>query len=746
MGFENFEHPQRQADDTQVITRLLINGKIEGPPNRNKIVKLPGYANSVTGRSKSGGGNIQFDKVFIFKDPRHGYATQKTFFAIWSNKMYWWSGTEWHEVEWNGIEACNFDEIRFWYDRDELHISGGDEGRAAVYKHLDRDPGVGTGYFYNSRGFTGFWFGPEELPQFNLRDRTIKDGTEYMSLVGNWGENIDESLAHYLMAVYNCEGQEGIYKEKSYIFIGPGTATGNGFSVEFTVDFKNLDKRVTSIDVYGAIGMMSGGAPIDVVELDKQDEISLDWKFLKRISINEDTVWLETDSDSGEYTDDDTIKTYTTKEPKFDFKDDALNDDYYLAARKSSDDVWIVSKITDVKDFYISGYTYFDTEDPIFEAGNTYFLKIISRWEKVTGEEYRNRILWIDDDSLGDPYDTIQAYSIIGEKFPEVKFSVNQDRRTYRLDGKYLRWSEPDKPCVAPNGNLMIMNIEPGEEERGLAIVGGALLAFYEKGVHYIRMTGEPVTYDAEEGKWKDGCIASRGLVNFNEIAIWPSIDGFKIFGLERGEKEKGVAGDLTENVLRDDYKSLIASEYSGNDSSYEGIVGAYSGKQNLVVWTFPNSTFTIGDLTVKLLAYDILKGGFLFLESDKTFKHLFEGYDGELYGVDDDGIYELFADSPDESNRLVWESGIIIPEMGEILLERLRLVYKGTPTVSLYADRGATAVLSETLTAKTSVGQEDRFVMVQAKELQIKIESPLSTDGQEIGKIETAEKILGLI
>ena len=130
----------------------------------------------------------------------------------------------------------------------------------------------------------------------------------------------------------------------------------------------------------------------------------------------------------------------------------------------------------------------------------------------------------------------------------------------------------------------------------GCAVRGGGL-ALYEKSCHYINMGMEPIRYDGEEGKWEKGCISSFGVINNDEVAIWPGLNGILIFN--------GEPVDLTEMVLRDTYKAMIASEYSENNNSYEGIVGAYSQKQNLFVWTFPNCIEAIGDLTLKMLAYD---------------------------------------------------------------------------------------------------------------------------------------------
>ena len=64
MKIDKYTYMNRQADDTQVGTRLLVNGKIEGG---SRIVKLPGYASKISSRTIEGGGHIQFDKVFEYK-------------------------------------------------------------------------------------------------------------------------------------------------------------------------------------------------------------------------------------------------------------------------------------------------------------------------------------------------------------------------------------------------------------------------------------------------------------------------------------------------------------------------------------------------------------------------------------------------------------------------------------------------------------------------------------------------------
>ena len=342
-----------------------------------------------------------------------------------------------------------------------------------------------------------------------------------------------------------------------------------------------------------------------------------------------------------------------------------------------------------------------------------------------------------DIDERDDPIDTIQPYILTKEDFIQANYAAKQNRRIFRLVGKYLYYSEIDMPSVTPNRNIVVLDITPGEVDMGVVAIRGGLLALHEKSIHLIRMTGEPVSYDAEEGKWNEGCLSHEGIVTIEETVYYPGRDGIKTFTNE--------PMDLTDKVLRDTYKDLIDSEYSGNNNSYEAIVGAYSKKYNLIVWSFPNSTLTIDDLTVQLLIFDIGKG-FFFGESSKTYTYLFEGYKGEIFGVDADGIYELFADTPTESNRLVFETGIITPDMSEILVERLRIVYKGTPTIKLYPDRISTALFSETFSNKTSVGEEDRFTMTHAQELQLRIESPSSTADQEIVKIETKESRVELI
>ncbi len=748
MKIDNYNYMNRTADDTQVGTRLLINGKIE---DGSRIVKLPGYDTVVDGRNVEGAGTIQFDKVFVFKDPRHGYATQETYFAVWSNVMYWWNGVTWMPVEWNGQDPCNFDEIRFWHDRGTLHISGGKDGRSAIYQHIDRDPGADNGFFNNKDGFTGFWFGPEELPQFDLRNNSTAVGSVRLAGKNNKGASLTAGSFYYLMGVYNCDGKESIYKPNS--FISNDAAVEYGFTTGIIIDLNDFDKRVTAIDLYGAKDKSWAVAPEASVDFDinKQDEAQIDWKFLKRLSINKDAIWVETANDDGAYVSATEIDIDIAASPKFEFVGAASLDNHWLAVKTETDDDWQVSRINTVT---APGTTPPDAthirltvDGSIFEAGETYFCKILSRWaETASGSHnYRMWILWLDDDDLGDPYDTIQAYSAFNEVYPNVDFAVTQDRRTFyfgvQLNGKdyYNRvlWSEPDKPSVIPGGNTVLINNLPGEKPKGIAAVRGGLLALCDRSSHFIRMTGEPVTYDAEEGKFFDGCIASESVVTIEETPFWCGIDGIKIFD--------GIPKDLTENVLRTGYKSLIASEHSGNNNSYEGIVGAYSKKQNLIVWTFPNSTLTIGDLDVKLLAYHPGKG-FFFLESDKDFTWLFEGYSGELYGVDEDGIYELFADTPTESNRLKWTGGILMTEMGDVFIQALRAVYNGTPTINLYADRNATAAFSEVLDVKTSVGLSPViYTMAQGSDIQLEVESESSVLAQELGKVEMVVEELAL-
>ena len=770
MKLDKYTYMNRQASDTQVGTRLLINGKIE---DGNRIVKLSGYDTVVNSRAKMGGGSIQFDKVFQFKDPRHGYATQKTYFAVWSNVLYWWDGVEWMEVDWNGQEPCNFDEIRFWFERGELHISGGAEGNGAVYQYLDRDPGEERGYFENSKGYVGFWFGREELPIFdNTRPQGV-GSTMFGAQIGNatydgpinTAKCLNPGMVHYVLGIFIFEGgQPGIPNKKGmFAKVMPSGAQDSVYlDIFIQLDPNVLDERVVGIDIYGTSShkieyeykhptglpkIANQAISIPVVVRDdtgEQEFETLDFKFLKRIDINAPLIIYEGVMEAA---DTNTLTYPATIGSEGFFPLSAFSLGYfYVRYKEDADDDWNYAYISSTSN---NGTTQsINVSTTPFTGSTKYIGQIVSRWTDVADIKHID-FLWRYDgygdlDELGDPLDTIQPYSLVKEYHVEGRFIVKQNRRIGKLDcftdQRYQNmfiWSEADMPSICPNRNLLLLDTFPGEEAKGLCVVPYGWLPLFETSCHLIRVTGEPVTYDAEEGKWNDGCIASRSVVQIEETPLWCGVDGIKMFD--------GSPKDLTREVLRDAYKDLIASEYAGNNNSYEGIVGAFSRKQNLIVWTFPNSTLTIGDLTVQLLAYDPGKG-FFFLESDKTFTWLFEGYDGELYGVDADGVYELFADTPTELNRLVWQSGILMTEMGEVFVERLRAVYKGTPTLSFFADRSATEVFGEALTASTSVAQENRFAMAMGKDMQVQVESESSILDQEIDQIDITVKELALV
>lgn len=769
MKTDNFKYMNRQVDSGQVSTRLLVNGKIEGG---SRIVKLPGYANKISSDERYGGGTITLDKVFVFKDARHSFASSKTFFALDGDTLYYWNGSAWQAVTIDGRDAPDFNTPRFWYERGNLHISGGPTGKAAIYKYIDRQIANEEGYFANTKEFEGFWFGREKVPEFENTDGVndtfyISGGTAlYDGNTKKTDKCVEVNSYYYALGVYVLDDESlGIPTKSGMTSRFYDSNTDNAESWVPVIGIMQtpgtLDERIVGIDLYvaksGAIeykkdygnnwlsGIIAKHWP-QIIRTGKGELEweSMDFRFLKRVDINGDTVIHTTTAESTAV---DTLK-YVAALGAAGFFPSNLVAALGIKYKKTSSNSWSYAAISSYDN---DGSTQtIKTSGSPFDGSSNYAIQIVAKWI-VDGSYKTKTIPWRYDGSVndgiderGDSFDVSQPYSLVEEYQPEANFHAVQNRRTFILDyttderhRNGLGWSEIDAPANIPNGNLLLLSTLPDEEAKGLCAINGGLLALYEKSCHLIRMTGEPVTYDAEEGKFEIGCIASYGVIVIDEIARWPGIDGIKMFTNE--------PIDLTEEVLMDDYKSIITSEYTNNNNSYEGIVVGHSQKQNLIVWSFPNSTYAIGDLTVNLLIYHIGKG-FFFGESDKTFKWLFEGYNGELYGVDDDGIYELFAGTPDELNRRVFESGIMSNEMASGLIEKVRLTYKGTPTLKIYANRESTAVIDEVFSEKTSVGQESHFVMTMGDELQIRVESAKTTDEEELNKIEFSSNQIAMV
>nr|MDD5225572.1 hypothetical protein [Candidatus Omnitrophota bacterium] len=338
----------------------------------------------------------------------------------------------------------------------------------------------------------------------------------------------------------------------------------------------------------------------------------------------------------------------------------------------------------------------------------------------------------------GDPIETAQPYSLIEEYHPRYTFACWQDRRRFLLDctlekryRNLLMWAEPGMPLVIPNKNSILLNTWPGEEAKGLVSINNAVLAAFDRSVHVVRMTGEPIQYDREESRIDEGVAASRSLFSYNGAAFWVGYDGIKTFTGQGFD-------DLTLKTFRRDIRAIIASEYSGNSSSYEGISGSYCANEKMLVWTFPHSTATLDGIATTLVGYDLINGTVILLECDKTFTYLFPGANGKLYGQNADGVYELFASSPAETNRMIWRSGKISVEDGKVVSRRIGIRCLGTMTIKAYLDMNATAALDTTLEANTVFDTERVIFNGRGDELELQVESSSATSANvELGRIE---------
>jgi len=741
MIIKDFTNMDRVGSSLKTLTRLLVNGKLVGSLGQRKIKKLPGYQDFITSLAISGGGTLTpHENAVFFKDPNHGYATSQTLFMIDDNTLYYYDSVNgFVAVSWDGSGSADFTpvaDVRFWFERGTLHIAAGLNGTASVYQYIDREKTTDlNGYFNNNEEKEGFWFGEEELPTFDATKFTITNKNAI-----NDSESYEHCLQklkkHYLMGIYNCDGQEAIPSSTNMTVFKETTVGWYSFvaEIKITQTFSSLDKRVTAIDLYGGI---ESDLSNNLIDLRNDDDFPLvDWKFLRRIHINNPHI-LWSGIAITLVGDNTNLLIYSWKNGAQDeligtlgyFCNDSLNN-FEVRYRASHSDSWIYRNVTDTA-FTTAGLGDHGTitVDGANIAVGTYDIQIISRWT-ASGDDYIIYTLWRFSgdsdvvDELGDPIESIQAYSLVEEYYPQSQFVAVQDRRTYRLgvttdeDHKnMILWSETDTPDVVPNGNLVLLNTSNDEEPKGLEWVNGGLLALFEKSVHFIRMTGEPVTYDSEEGKFEDDCIASRSVVNANGLAFWFGLYGIKMY-------VNGEVKDITHDFLKDDYETLIASEYAGNSSSYEGIVGTYNPKERLVIWSLPNSTASISSVTVDCIAYDLETGGFIFLDSGKNYIGLVTNYDGITYGIAIDGIYELFGGSPDENTQMIWESGIFMADdLDDLAIERLRLRYNGAFTVKMYTD-GTHAIANLLLPTLTSMANRDMRIMGKGEDYYIRLES----------------------
>jgi len=738
MVIDDFKYMNRMGPDHKAVTRFLQNAKIE-PGGR--MVKLPSREVTISTRSIQGGGTLSLtnDSIF-FKDPNHSdLTTSSNVLTIWNDKLYYFNGTAWVLVTWRGSTSADFDKVRYWSDRGTLHVPGGPDGVAAVYEYLDRQIADSNGYFNDAVEFEGFWFGAEELPTFPKISMAVT-AIDAVHDSGNYSDALQKEKPHYIMAVYNCDGQESIPSSSSMIQFGDGSPTESFVARILIAQSATIaDHRVTAIDLYVATDLLVADDNADVAT--DTDFHMIQWKFLRRIHINKPHILWSGTLKSISALDSNFWNLDATQGTKDHFTNDVLNTGFKIRFRPLSGGSWDSRDITDVV-YDASGVNDLlaIAADGAAVAIGQYDCQVISEWT-LNGAQYDIYTLWRFEGSgssvseLGDPIDTVQAYSLIDENFPQAEFVATQDRRTFRLGPKTdierpntLLWSEVDKPQVVPNGNLVLLNINPGEAAKGLVAIRNGLLALYEQTAHYIRMTGEPVEYDAEEGRSENGCIASKSVVEVDERLYWLGPDGVKMFD--------GSIQTLSDPI-RDDYISLIASELAVA-GTYEGIVGGYSRDKRMIVWVFPSSTLSIEGNTINALGYDVVMNGFVFLNLAGNFTFLFQDYDGVLYGSRvSSGVDKIFGDTPSTGNAMVWRSGSIMNELDRINVEKFRVRYLGTFTIEVYPEKNGNTVLDDTMTERTSVGTSDARIGIDVNDFDMKIYSSTSKDDAEMTRVE---------
>lgn len=755
MNVDRFTYMNRQDDDTEVQTRLLVNGRVSA--NGTKIKKLPGYAVETMSKAISGGGQLNLDRVTMVKmEGLNGGA--ETLLCLYNHTLYYFNGTNWVEIPWRGTVTAKFSEPRFYSDGKRLHVLAGAESddTEGILMYLDRSADDDKGYFENQETFVDLWWGPAKLPEVGSSNISVieKIATNDASVISD--DFLPTKNQYYVLAVYQTsDGQyaipasTGSKKIKYLITIGPGDSYF--VDVKISLDFNTIDERITQVNLYVAseretsltlYGPLHSEFTVTAKKGDTDFE-KLDWRGLINILVNDTNLIYEglglVTSPLSKI-----VLQNITEGTNAHFPKDSLNDYYYIQYFDSILEKWSDPiKITD------TGYTSPDvtlTLEDDMPLASSYLIRIFSKWvDNGSGVWEIHTLIRFNSDSgidefSGNPIAALQPYALNDEYFPCSRFGAFQDKRFYRLDSltderhrNMILWGETYMPSTVPNGNEDNLNTHPEEEAMGVFTIQGGLLALYERTAHYIRMTGEPIQYDSEEGRFDAGCVSPDGILSENGFAMWAGEEGITLF-------DQGVRKITDEN--EDFYLALLASELAAN-GDYSAIAAGYCQKYNLAIWTFPHSTLVVDGITVNLLAYDMGKG-FVVLESDRTFLRFFNGYDGTLYGVADEGIFELFSSAPEELNRLVWQGGVVSPASAMMNLRRMRLSYKGTPTVNGYVDRRTTANLNHAFPERTDFGTSLPLdVGIIGSDIQFRIETELATDDEEIGRMEIEERAM---
>lgn len=775
MRIDDFTYMDRQGSSIKAITRLLVNGKLIGTPGRQRILKLSGFQNYTTNKGISGGGTItiQGNGVF-FKHPSHAYAkTTQTMLMIDTATLYYYHASNgWTAVSWDGAGSADFlnadgnnGDVRFWFERGKLHIAAGPNGTPAVYMYIDREKDSDKNGFYNNNvELDGFWLGPEVIPTFDASSYLTITEFDALNNTVAYANCLQRKIRHYVMGVFVCGGDVAIPSTTGMTsFKGDAGAESYFVEIKITLPSSGFDKRITGIDLYAAID----NEAVEKGRIDLANDTDfpyIDWKHLRTIDINNpNLIWSGTAyADGG-----DTImviyKWLNGEGGELDgsldhFPDDSLNN-FKCRYRLSPAVGWTIRNVTDTL-FHKNIVAGIDVLKITLDGANIdqnyYEIQVYSEWTADNGN-YEIYTLWRfeGDEStvseLGSPIATTQPYALLNEYYPTSKFYAMQDRRVFTLapslDGaqykNMLLWSEIDRPFTWPNDNHVLLNTLMDEEPTGLFSVWNGLLALFEKSSHYIRMTGEPIQYDAEEGKFNRGCISWKSGVEVDGAVYYVSRYGISRFS-------NGQEVDISEEYIRDALVSIIDSEATNNSGSYADIEGKYDSKRDVIIWTFPNSAASISSVTVDCVGYDVKRKGFFFLDSTKDYICLINDYDGKVYGMDTDAIYELFGSGPSENTKLIWESGEIMGrDFFDVHLKGIRLRYEGTPSVTVYQrQKASTRTItdgSKAFPEQTTPGNHSRTMEVHGENIRFRIEMADSNSVDIIEMLDViAEEIQG--
>lgn len=877
MLINKFGKMDRQSADTEVVTRLLLNGMIVGDGSRIQV--LPGPTAYISSKNINPTGTITLGPGAVYKHSEHAYAANATIAMIYDNKLYIYyaSTAKWYLQTWNGLETADFNFPIYWDDRGRLMIGGGADGIPATLYYINREKDVDLdGYFENRVEYVGFYFGENWFPKFTsdfygghweldarfTGTTSIKDaGLTYQKLTFLMCQFVYSDGS---VSIPDSDSMISISRP-DYIFGGGGSGGQSNYSiVRIAIPAGGFDPRIRAIDIYVAT-MSETGVENKIVSIeewsstqkptpssvDKDLFSRLNWRFLRRIDINQPSVlWSGILNKYGSYARqhvnalddaaDVTINNFpvlslTNRHFKMRYRDysggawtintleknvcsSAYYHDYYgidawlydwMQAQIIADWTYevtgteamgVIEIVSDTaadftgKTITIDGIALIEnthwtaganakaTAASIVTAINTYVASVDADARQHSDNE-QHAVIWIfaatkgvagnsitlasdcypfcfrfSGDTLiggrdgnyfwimtmvrfeadsgleaGDPIDTTQPYGLIEEYNVRYEFASMQDRRGYYLDcttderrRNAFMWSEIDRPGVIPNRNVVLLNTSPGEESRGLATLPRSFVALYEKSAHYIRLTGEPIQYDEEDGHFSHGCLSKRSWIVANGTVYWCSYKGLMSFSDDQGIR------DLTEAVLKDDYMALIANEYAANSNSYAGITAGFSEKYNMIFFTFPNSNITFDGYSANILAYDISRDTFIFVNASIVITDFIQGYGGVLYAVNSSGILDFLSIA---GTIMRYRTGMMTTEADRLRFDRVRLRYKGTASVKILTD--GNQIMNDTFPTKSSMDYHTRTITGLGETVQVEVSVLSVSVGDSMQSVE---------